>query len=244
VLQHVGSYHSFSLFAAPTSQWRLCSTLPGRGCQRTLSIVPRLAFSYKDKTVSALKDELRKRGLPLSGTKAILVGRLEADDAKGDKAEEEEEEEEEEEKEEKEEEVKNDDKDADKEETKVEYGTKMHDPHAGKPEVIIDEEGCKRWLCLDGNYRRGDPGAIKCSPENFSQWLSEWVVAARVGKTKDKPQMTFLPDDPDNPGNSKGTEKRAGREIRSEDVLKKREGPDGEPIWDIIAEGISLPGKK
>jgi len=236
----VGSCHSFSQLVAPVWQWRLSSTLPGRGRQPAASIVPRMA-SHKDKTVPALKDELRKRGLPVSGNKAALIARLEEHDAGADEEEEEEEEVETEVKESKQPAAKKDDKE---EEAKPEYGTKMHDPHKGKPEVIIDEEGRERWLCLDGNYRRGDPEAILCAPEYFSQWLSEWVVAARVGKTKGKPQMTFLPDTPHAPGNSKGTSQRAGREIRSEDILKKHEGPDGEPIWHIIAEGIRVPDKK
>jgi len=193
-------------------------------------------------TVPALKKLLRERGLPVSGKKADLVQRLEEGDsgasakpaAKAAPAKA---------AEKKQEEPKEDSDDDDNEPPgpTPPYGSKMPDPHKGKPEIIIDEEGRKRWLCLDGQYRRGDPGAIKCSPENFSNWLSEWVVAARTGQCEGKPQMTFLPSEPDNPGNPQGDATEAGRVIKSEDVLAKSEGPDGEPVWEICTWGISLP---
>merc|ERR1712157_30954 len=68
----------------------------------------------------------------------------------------------------------------------------IEDPHQGKPLEIEDPDGRTRYLCLDGQYRRGDPDAIEMKPENFKAWLSEWVVAARTGQLKGNPQKTFL----------------------------------------------------
>merc|ERR1712039_681162 len=108
----------------------------------------------------------------------------------------------------------------------------IDDPHQGKPDSIVDDEGRTRYLCLDGQYRRGDPDAIECTQENFHTWLSEWVVAARTGQLEGKPQKTFLAQEPDAPGNPPGQSKTAGKVMRSEDVLTKlKDGADGTANW-------------
>lgn len=199
--------------------------------------------------VGDLKALLKDRGLPVSGRKVELIQRLEeSSGATGDVAKKEEVEEtpkkvedkprrvvalpphiseEEKEAEEKKE------PEADKDGPQPPYGSTLPDPHAGKPESIVDKEGRTRYLCLDGQYRRGDPDAIECKPENFSAWLTEWVVAARTGQLEGKPQKTFLPKEPENPGNPKGSSQRAGTEMKSEEVLVRLDkGSDDEPKWE------------
>jgi len=198
---------------------------------------------YESRTVAELKSLLKDQGLPVSGTKAELVKRLneasEHKGAKGGKAaptkagskttkakkpkkvvEEEEDEEDEEEA----------DEDKDGEEPEAGY---IEDPHTGKPETIVDSDGRTRYLCMDGQYRRGDPDAIECKQENFHAWLSEWIVAARTGQLEGKPQKTFLAQDPKSPGNPEGKSQTAGEVIRSEEVLARVEdGPNGAPRWE------------
>jgi len=198
---------------------------------------------YESHTVAALKAMLKERGLPVSGSKAQLIERLnkasEGNSEKGGKAgsnaarsknskakvvvreKEDEEEDDVEENEEEEEES---------EEPEAGY---IDDPHQGKPDSIVDDEGRIRYLCLDGQYRRGDPDAVECTQENFHAWLSEWVVAARTGQLTGKPQKTFLPEEPDSPGNPPGNSSTAGKVIRSHEVLTKlKDGPDGAPRWE------------
>lgn len=212
------------------------------------------AGDYKKSTVAELKVLLKERGLPVSGVKAELIARLEGNDAGadagGDSAKkktkgrsvampaEEEKAEEPEAKAEGGDEKK-------KEEEPAPYGHRfpdgpapphgvpLIDPHEGKPETIVDEDGRTRFLCLDGQYRRGDPDSIEMDTENFTNWLSEWVVAARTGQLEGKPQKTFLPKEPANPGNPTGTMTHAGPIMRSAEVLTKLEpGPDGLPRWE------------
>eukprot|EP00928_Gymnodinium_smaydae_P071412 TRINITY_DN55008_c0_g1_i1.p1 TRINITY_DN55008_c0_g1~~TRINITY_DN55008_c0_g1_i1.p1 ORF type:complete len:228 (+),score=27.94 TRINITY_DN55008_c0_g1_i1:83-685(+) len=116
--------------------------------------------------------------------------------------------------------------------------------HRGKPESIIDDEGHRRYLCLDGQYRRGDPDSIKCVPENFTEWLTEWVVAARTGQLNaDAPRKTFLPGEP-RESNPKGNRATAGQPLRAEDVLEEVSvGAHGSRRWEVRA-GFQVGSRK
>lgn len=184
---------------------------------------------FEGMTTAELKGQLKERGLPISGKKAELVERLQAATAGGSTSGPVEE------KEEAPEITGADDPDAITEQPpQPPYGCTLPDPHEGKPETIMDEDGRKRYLCLDGQYRRGDPDCIECKPENFEQWLTEWVVAARTDQLEGLPQKTFLPDEKLE-SNPKGSESKAGRELKTEDVLSKSQGPDGRPVWEVKA---------
>lgn len=216
------------------------------------------ATAYSSKTVADLKALLKEKGLPVGGTKAELVSRLEeadgkatpkksggrkvavkAEAAKETKAKAKE---------------SSSESSGDPKALRAEamaaklakaregydgppspYSDDIPDPNEGKPEVIEDEDGRTRYLCLDGQYRRGDPDAIELKKENFMTWLSEWTVAARTGQLEGKPQKTFLMRDPDAPGNPKGKDKEAGPPVRSEDVLVAVEpAEDGSPRWEYV----------
>eukprot|EP00929_Paragymnodinium_shiwhaense_P000179 TRINITY_DN100423_c0_g1_i1.p1 TRINITY_DN100423_c0_g1~~TRINITY_DN100423_c0_g1_i1.p1 ORF type:complete len:277 (+),score=40.60 TRINITY_DN100423_c0_g1_i1:97-927(+) len=193
----------------------------GRSRHRFVSLAA-AAEGYKGCTVAELKGMLKERGLITSGRKAELLERLENDDNKNSG---------------KDEGDKSGDAEEEKEDPKPPYASVLPDPHAGKPESIIDDEGRKRYLCLDGKYRRGDPDSIACNPDNFSAWLTEWVVAARTGQLEGLPQKTFLPNDPTKKdSNPQGSEAKAGREMKSDDVLDKGVDKDGKPKWTIKPE--------
>jgi len=176
-------------------------------------------------TVRELKGLLAERGLPISGKKSELVERLSAADAESSGGEGAEDTKKKQEK-----------ADADKEKEQASspqppFGSTLPDPHEGKPETILDDEGRLRYLCLDGQYRRGDCDSIECKPENFQEWLTEWVVAARTGQLEGQEQKTFFPDE-DRESNPKGKLKQAGKTMKSEEVLVKVTSDDERPRWD------------
>lgn len=180
---------------------------------------------FESMTVAELKALCKERGLPISGRKAVLIERL-RDPESQEQHERNDEKDEKKEKEKKEE----------KEEPQPPFGSRLPDPHEGKPEVIMDDEGRKRYLCLDGQYRRGDPDSIECKDENFSKWLTEWVVAARTGQLEGQEQKTFFPKEPDKPGNPKGIG-GPGIEMKSEEVLRKLPpGKDKKARWEYNGE--------
>merc|ERR1739838_1005608 len=124
-------------------------------------------------------------------------------------------------------------KDGGQEEEEEEIREPIEDPHEGKPLEIEDAEGRTRYLCLDGQYRRGDPDAIEMKPANFKAWLSEWVVAARSGQLQGKPRKTFLIKHnklhADMKGNPTGNSPTAGEVMRSEEVLTQTESDPNKP---------------
>lgn len=213
----------------------------GRSLAVRASTSERVEASYSKYTVRELKSLLRERLLSESGRKQELVDRLIAsdtsagakatgDDAEGtsdgsnsddnsqggkdDDAETQEEEEEEE------------------APPRPPYGAALPNPHEGKPVTIIDDEGRTRYLCLDGQYRRGDPDCIECNPENFAEWLTEWVVAARTGQLEGLPRKTFLPDER-RESNPTGKLDRAAKELKTKDVLIRSVDDDNKPRWKL-----------
>jgi len=196
--------------------------------------------SYAKMTVRELKGMLTERGLPVGGKKADLIERLEA--AEGGSGSDSSKKEATEEKQAEKKDDSDDDDEKEDEGPQPPYGAKLKDPHEGKPEQIMDEDGKIRYLCLDGQYRRGDPDSIECKPENFSVWLTEWVVAARTGQLDGLPQKTFLPEEKSLETNPKGKFPRSGEEMKSEDVLVKAEA-DGAPVWNYKDPKMAPPAK-